>query len=56
MTTRQVHDLHIPFQRTTCGLKSSMYRGAKLWNVQNTEAKKAKSFAQFKKSLKSDRS
>ena len=47
-------DLHVPFQRTECGQKSLSYRGGKLWNDQNTEAKKAKAFAQFKKSLKND--
>ena len=49
-------DLHVSFQRTACGQETFSYRGAKLWNDQNTEAKKAKSFAQFKTSLKNDRS
>ena len=48
-------DLHVPFQKTTCGQKSFSYRGAKPWNNKKTEAKKAKSCIQFVKSLKSHR-
>ena len=49
-------DRHVSFQRTASGQNSFSYRAAKLWNDQNTEAKNAKSFAQFKKLLKNDRS
>ena len=49
-------DLHVPFKEPHVAKKSFSYRGTKLWNYQNTEAKKAKSFAHFKKPLKNDRS
>ena len=34
-------DLYVPLLKTACGQKSFSYRGAKLWNSQQTEAKKA---------------
>ena len=49
-------DLYVPLLITACGQKSVSYRGgAKLWNSQQTEVKKAKSFTQFVKSLKNHR-
>lgn len=33
-------DLRVPFQRTACDQKCFSYRGAKLWNDQNTETKR----------------
>ena len=45
-------DLYVPLLELACGQKSFSYRGAKLWNSQQTEVKKAKSFTQFVKSLK----
>ena len=42
-------DLYVPLLKTACGQKSFSYRGAKLWNSQQTEVKKAKSFTQFVK-------
>ena len=41
--------------KSACGQKSFSYRGAKLWNSQQTEVKKAKSLTQFVKSLKNHR-
>ena len=48
-------DLYVPLLKTACGQKSFSYRAAKLWNSQQTEVKKAKSFTQFVKSLKNHR-
>ena len=44
-------DLYVPLLKSACGQKCFSYRGAKLWNSQQTEVKKAKSFTQFVKSL-----
>ena len=48
-------DLYVPLLKTACGQKRFSYRGAKLWNSQQTEVKKAKSFTQFVKALKNHR-
>ena len=48
-------DLYVPLLKTACGQKIFSYGGAKLWNSQQTEVKKAKSFTQFVKSLKNHR-
>ena len=48
-------DLYVPVLKTAYGQNSLSYRGAKLWNSQRTEVKKAKSFIQFVKSLKNHR-
>ena len=45
-------DLYVPLLQTACSQKSFSHRGAKLWNSQQTEVKKAKSFTQLVKSLK----
>ena len=56
---RQLRDsdtnLYVPLPKTACGQKSVSYRGAKLWNSQQTEVKKAISFTLFVKSLKNHR-
>ena len=48
-------DLYVPLLKSACGQKSFSYRGAKLWNSQQTEVKKAKSLTQFVKLLKNHR-
>ena len=48
-------DLYVPLLKTARGQKCFSYRGAKLWNSQQTEVKKAKSFTQFVTSLKNHR-
>ena len=48
-------DLYVPLLKTACSQKSFSHRGAKLWNSQQTEVKKAKSFTQLVKSLKNHR-
>ena len=45
-------DLCVPLLKTACGHKGFSYRGAKLWNSQQTEVKKENSFTQFVKVLK----
>ena len=55
-STRQLRynntDLHVPFLKTVCGQKCFSNRGAKFWNNLNRESKVAKSFTNFKSSLK----
>ena len=50
--TRQLRntntDLRLPKKRTCNGQKSFSFRGAKLWNSLNTEAKLATSLNRFK--------
>ena len=41
-------DLKLPRKRTCNGQKSFSFRGAKLWNSLNTEAKQATSLNRFK--------
>ena len=48
-------DLYVSVLKTACDQKSFSYRGAKPWNSQQTEVKKANSFTQFVESLKNHR-
>ena len=48
-------DLYVPLVKSACGQNSFPYRGVKLWNNQQADVKKAKSFTKFVKSLKNHR-
>ena len=47
--------LYVPLLKSACDQKNFSYRGAKLWNSQQTEVKKAKSFTPFVKAFKNHR-